>query len=87
MNTRLSISLPAPLKKWIDQQVSTKGYPTADAFVLEMLRREKALEAREKVEEILAQALSEGTPASMTRSDWEEIRSKGAKLAREQRRK
>jgi antitoxin ParD1/3/4 len=87
MNTTMSISLPEPLKKWIDQQVSAKGYATADAFLLEMLRREKALEARDKVDEILEQALSEGPPTPMTKADWAEIRNRGAKLARERRRK
>ena len=87
MSTSINISLPAPMKKWVEEQAVKKGYGTTDAFFLEMLRREKELEARERVDDLLTEALSNGKPTPLTREDWEDIRKKGRELAKERQRK
>ncbi len=87
MSTNINISLPSPMKKWIDKQVASKGYETTDAFFLEMLRREKALAVRERIDDLLTEAISSGQPAPMTPKDWDRIRANGLKRARERQRK
>ena len=44
MRTSMNISLPAPLKDWIEQQVAAGGYSTASEYVREVLRRQQAVE-------------------------------------------
>jgi antitoxin ParD1/3/4 len=73
MDSTMNISLPEPLKKWVERQVAKKGYGTADEFVVEMLRREQAQEAREQVDALLIAALGSGGSTPMTEKDWERI--------------
>ena len=73
----MNVSLPSPLKKWVERQVAKKGYGTADEFVVEMLRREQALEARERIDALLIEALDSGESTPMTEKDWERIRVAG----------
>ena len=83
----MNISLPAPMKRWVEEQAAKKGYGTTDAFVLEMLRREREFEARQRIDDLLSEAIATGKPTPMTRGDWERIRMKGRELAKERRRK
>jgi antitoxin ParD1/3/4 len=87
MSSMINISLPETLRKWVEKQVAEKGYGSADDFFLKMLQRERALEARERIDDLLTEALAEGTATPMTRADWERIRASGQRLARERRRK
>jgi hypothetical protein len=77
MASTLNISLPPSLKKWVDKQAIQQGYETADAFVLEIVRREKALAARERVDALLAEAMSTGAPTPVTKETWARIRTNG----------
>ena len=83
----LNISLPASLKKWVEEQAVEQGYETTDAFVLKIVRREKALAARERVDALLAEAMSTGEPTPVTKDTWARIRTNGRKLARARRHK
>ena len=74
----MNISLPLPLKKWVSRQAAKKGFTNADAFVLDMLRREQAAEAREQIDSLLLEAI-EGESTPMTSGDWEKIRAGGRK--------
>jgi antitoxin ParD1/3/4 len=85
MNTTMNISLPAAMRKWVRQQVVKNGYGSANVFFREMVQREQALEAREKIDDLLTEATSSGKPTPMTRKDWERIRTAGLKLARRRR--
>ena len=48
---------------------------------------EKALEAREQIDQILLDAMSQGKPTPMTRANWNRIRATGLKQAQERRKK
>ncbi len=87
MSSKFNISIPSPLKKWVDRQAADKGYPSADDFVLEVLRREQALEQREKIDAKLTAAINSGPSAPMTSKDWDHIRLVGRRRARERRKK
>jgi antitoxin ParD1/3/4 len=78
MRATMNISLPRPLKRWVEDQISGGGYSTASEFVREVLRREQA---RARVDARLLEALDSGPATPMTRQDWQRIRRKGLKLA------
>ena len=80
----MNVSLPIPLKTWVERQVKEKGYSTASEYVRDILRREQEhqQEVQERVDERLAQALKSGESTPMTQADWNRIRSKGLKLLR-----
>lgn len=80
MRTTMNISLPASLKRWIEKQVSARGYGTASEYVRDVLRREQDSQAR--IDTHLIEAIKSGDSTPMTRKDWRRIRSEGLKLAR-----
>jgi antitoxin ParD1/3/4 len=82
MRTSMNISLPAPLKEWIEQQVATGGYSTASEYVREVLRQKQLSQARAKVDKILLEAIDSGPATPLTPQDWKHIRSEGLKRAK-----
>ena len=87
MAKEMKISLPDPLGKWVKGQVEKKGYGSPDQFVAELLRREKALEARERIDALLLESLDSGPSTPMTAKDWQELREIGKRRFLERRKK
>lgn len=88
MATKMNISIPSPLKKWVDNQATQNGYASANEFVSDVLRREQILAEREKLGEILTDCLNSGTRGRpMTPKDWQRIRERGLRLAQSRRKK
>ena len=81
----MNISLPAPLKNWVAQQVAERGYSTASEFVRDVLRREQEQAARAAVDARLLAAVDSGESTPMTADDWKRIRTKGRKRAASRR--
>ncbi len=81
MRTSMNISLPAPLKLWIEQQVDKRGYSTASEFVRDVLRREQEQAARAAADARLIEAIDSGESTPMTAKDWQRIRTEGLKRA------
>lgn len=82
MRTTMNISLPAPLKSWIEEQVEARGYSTASEFVRDVLRREQEQALRAAVDVRLLQAIDSGESTEMTRRDWQRIREEGMQQAK-----
>ena len=71
--TSMNVSLPEPLRQFVEEQVQTGGYGTASEYVRGLLREAQKLKAQERLEELLLEGLS--SPVSeMTAQDWQEIR-------------
>jgi antitoxin ParD1/3/4 len=81
----MNISLPAPLKMWVEEQVETRGYSTASEFVRDVLRREQEQSARAAVDGKLLKAIKGGQSTPMTADDWQKIRTEGLKRAKKGR--
>ena len=71
--TSMNVSLPEPLRDFVEEQVQTGGYGTASEYVRELLREAQKQQAQERLELLLLEGLN--SPASeMTALDWQEIR-------------
>ncbi|MBS0209833.1 MAG: type II toxin-antitoxin system ParD family antitoxin [Planctomycetes bacterium] len=69
----LNVSLPGFLREFVDAEVAAGGYGSASEYVGELLRRARREKAIDKVDSLLAEALTE--PAKeMTDEDWQELR-------------
>ena len=77
----MNISLPDPLKQFVDGQVGQGRYSSASEYVRELIRADE----RRKAEEILEAALLEGLngpESALTPDDWAVIRTEAvARLA------
>lgn len=79
----MNISLPEPLKRFVDGQISSGRYSSVSEYVRELIRADEKIKAEEELEAMLLQGLN--SPASaLTKADWKAIRSEA--LARVQAR-
>jgi antitoxin ParD1/3/4 len=83
----MNISLPDPLKRFVDGQISTGRYSSASEYVRELIRNDEKRKAEEQLEAKLLEGLSSAETA-LTPADWTTIRKEAlAKVeARKQKR-
>lgn len=70
----MNISLPEPLKQFVEDQVSSGGYSSASEYVRELVRADQQRRARGQLEETLLAALRSGDPLELTPQRWDELR-------------
>lgn len=86
MRSTLNISLPKPLKQFVEQQVASGAYSTASEYVREVLRKEQVEKTRAEIDAKLIEGLDSGPATKMTKQDWEWIRREGMKRIAAKRR-
>jgi len=70
----MNISLPDPLKEFVDDQVASGRYSSVSEYVRELIRDDEKRKAQAKLEALLMEGIQSGEPTEMTRQDWEDIR-------------
>lgn len=73
--TSINISLPKPLKQYVESQVAAGAYSTPSEFLRNLIREDRRRRAREEVEAALMEGLNSGPPLEMTADSWEHQRS------------
>jgi len=79
----MNISLPEPLKQFVDGQVSAGRYSSASEYVRELIRADEKRKAEEQLEAMLLEGLN-SPESELTKADRKAIRSEA--LARLQAR-
>jgi antitoxin ParD1/3/4 len=69
----MNISLPDPLKQFVDGQIAMGRYSSASEYVRELIRADEKRKAQEQLETLLLEGLSSPT-SELTEKDWGEIR-------------
>ncbi|HTY94985.1 MAG TPA: type II toxin-antitoxin system ParD family antitoxin, partial [Steroidobacteraceae bacterium] len=69
----MNISLPEPLKEFVDGQIASGRYSSASEYVRELIREDEKRKAEERLEALLLEGLS-GDETRLTRKDFAEIR-------------
>ena len=78
----MNISLPDPLKQFVDRQVSEGRYSSVSEYMRELIRADETRKAEARLEKLLLEGL-EGQESDMTARDWSDIRAEAmAHLAR-----
>jgi antitoxin ParD1/3/4 len=75
----MNISLPEPMKQWVEQQVEEGGFGTVSEFFRQLLRAEQQRLLREHIDQQLHKSLDSGPSTPMTPADWKRIRREGQK--------
>jgi antitoxin ParD1/3/4 len=82
----MNISLPDPMKQYVEEQVAAGAYSSASEYIRELVRADQKRQAKEQLEQTLLQALNEGEAVEATPEWWEEvqhrIRSRAAQRVR-----
>jgi len=69
----MNISLPDPLKQFVDGQISTGRYSSASEYVRELIRADEKRKNEELLEAKLLEGLS-SPESALTPEDWAAIR-------------
>ena len=69
----MNISLPTPLKRFVDEQIAAGLYSSASEYVRDLIRGDEKRRAEERLEALLLEGL-EGEESPLTRDDWTAIR-------------
>ncbi len=67
----MNVSLPEPMKNWVEQQAATGRYSNASDYVRALIRQDQ--ERAEKIlamQQLVNEALSSGSPANFSVSDF-----------------
>jgi antitoxin ParD1/3/4 len=70
----MNISLPDPMKDFVDHQVASGRYSSASEYVRELIREDEKRRAEEKLEALLLESLNSGNPIEITPEYWERKR-------------
>lgn len=87
MRSTLNISLPQPMKEWVETQIAERGFATASEFVRQLLRDEQQRQVRQIVDEKLLAGLDSGKPIAMTPQRWKRLEAEARKNAAKRRRR
>ena len=69
----MNISLPDPLKQFVEGQISTGRYSSASEYVRELIRADERRKAEEQLEAKLLEGLN-SAESELTAADWSAIR-------------
>jgi antitoxin ParD1/3/4 len=69
----MNISLPDPMKHFVEKQVSMGGYSSASEYVRELVRADQKRKAKEQLETVLLEALKT-EPETVTPAWWAKLR-------------
>ena len=87
MRASINVSLPQPMKQWVEAQVAAGGFGTASEYFRHLLRAEQQRLLREQIDRTLHESLDSGPSTPMTAEDWQRIRREGRKRIAAKKRK
>jgi antitoxin ParD1/3/4 len=70
----MNISLPDPMKQYVEEQVIAGAYSSASEYVRELVRADQKRQASEILERTLIAAMNEGTPVEANDEWWATLR-------------
>ena len=74
--THLTITLPDTAQAYIDEQLASGTYNTADELLTSLIIQEQKRQAKQKLNDMLRKGLNSGTPIEATDEWWEQKRAK-----------
>jgi antitoxin ParD1/3/4 len=72
----MNISLPDPMKEYVEERVSAGAYSSVSEYVRELVRADQKRHAKEQLERILLNAVNSGDPLEVTPEMLEDIKLK-----------
>jgi antitoxin ParD1/3/4 len=69
----MNISLPEPLKQFVDGQIAQGRYSSVSEYIRELIRADEKHKAEEQLEAMLLEGLN-SPESELTAADWQSIR-------------
>jgi antitoxin ParD1/3/4 len=70
----MNISLPDPMKQYVDEQVAVGEYSSVSEYMRQLVRADQKRNAREQLEQTLLASLQEGELEQATPEFWSTLR-------------
>jgi len=68
--TSLNISLPQPLKNYVEERVGAGGYSTPSEYIRALVREDQKRTAEEELEGLLLAGIKSGEPVKVSGDFW-----------------
>ena len=81
--TTLNISLPESMRTFIDEQIAQGGYSTASEYIRDLIRQAQKQAAKEKLDNMLLEGLTNGESVEVTDEWWREKQERLNQLRRQ----
>jgi antitoxin ParD1/3/4 len=69
----MNISLPDPLKEFVDRQIAEGRYSSVSEYIRDLIRDDEKRKAEERLEALLLEGMV-GEETELTRQDFDDIR-------------
>jgi antitoxin ParD1/3/4 len=70
----MNISLPDPMKQYVEEQVAAGAYSSVSEYIRELVRADQKRQAKEHLEQVLLDSINSGDAIEATPEMFEEIR-------------
>ncbi|MGC2661430.1 MAG: type II toxin-antitoxin system ParD family antitoxin [Bryobacteraceae bacterium] len=70
----MNISLPDPMKQYVEEQVNAGGYSSASEYVRELVRADQKRRDKDKLEQLLISSVNSGDPIEITQEMVDSVR-------------
>jgi antitoxin ParD1/3/4 len=70
----MNISLPDPMKEFVESEVAAGSYGNASEYIRQLLREAQERKANEKLERLLIEGMNSGEPIEATPEFWANMR-------------
>jgi antitoxin ParD1/3/4 len=74
--TSMNITLPEPMRQYIEDQITSGSYGTASEYMRTLIRDDQKRKAQERLESLLLEGLDSGDPIEATPEFWLDLRNK-----------
>lgn len=81
MATTMNISLPEPLRRFVDQQVREGGFSSTSDYVRELIRERQKRNAEEHLRSLIAEGLGSGQGVPVDDAWFEQLRQRARNRA------
>jgi antitoxin ParD1/3/4 len=81
----MTISLPDPVKEFVEDLVAQGEYGSPDEYVEALIRDDRRRREREHLEALLREGINSGPATELTAKDWEHIHQEVERRAAERR--
>ncbi|MDN5881243.1 MAG: type II toxin-antitoxin system ParD family antitoxin [Nitrosospira sp.] len=70
MPTTMNVSLPEPLRHFVEEQVNEGGYSSTSDYVRDLIRERRKHTAEGRLRSLIAEGLTSGPAQPVTAADW-----------------
>jgi antitoxin ParD1/3/4 len=78
--TTMTISIPEPLKGFVQKQMKSKGFGNVSEYFRTLLRKAQEEEADAKLQALLLDGLNSGKDIEVTREFWKDLKTEATHL-------